>query len=525
MRLSFLIVAAVMAVISVFPGCTWNASLKNLDDTSSSLSSECDVDITTSKLCTVSSAGKIVTASMGSRVTSWRNPMSATTIVADIPNGYYASQMCYLEESNLIPANIKAGVSIFGVSGVYQGGTFQSLMASSALRDAGVLVAPSLAAQAMSSQMTLNSEVYTYAGVDLPSSGGFNYRDIPDFTKDDIGFLGASCKYASRPTNNCGLTQNTILERIADCAVKNISASSWDGASQCNGGEGLWKLVTKNGSNKEVWQDQRTRLLWSSVVGSSNWCQASGNTQQAVLTYGYTYNSSVGTPIVGNGTVGDLTAGSSAAIEQVTITFSSATMFSVSGSCGGGAITSGGLTPSAGSVVTWSRANYCNFTLTQGSTNFAADDVIVLYSSGAFITCEPGSFFLYQPLLPVSYCAEKSGLNAPVGENWTTPLYVSAKGNMGRTPTAQAPAVSWRLPSIGEYKLADVNGIRFVMPDMGSAGTVRAIVDNSVGSLGGEWASTSDSIYRYKSYTYEPSRGHINYADKSGNLNIRCVGR
>lgn len=358
----------------------------------------------------------------------------------------------------------------------------------------------------------------------MPISGGYNYRDIPDFSKDDDGFIGTSCKYAPRPTNDCGTTQNTITGRIADCAITNPTTAIWNGATQCNGGEGLWKLVTRNGANKEVWQDQRTGLLWSSIVGSSNWCQASGNTQQAALTYANSYNSSLGTPIVGNGKIGGLQSGSSAAIETVTIAFTSATTFTVSGNCGGGSITAGGLTASAGSTATWSRANYCSFTLTQGVVNFAANDTFVLYSSGAFISCEPGSFFLYQPLSPISYCAEGSGLNGSVGENWGSGIYLAAKGGMGKTATAQSPSVRWRLPTIKDYKLADVNGIRFVMPDMGTGGTSRPIPDGSIVGTS-EWTSTNGSVFKYKAYFFNSLNSFINYSDKSNNSNIRCIGR
>ena len=39
-------------------------------------------------------------------------------------------------------------------------------------------------------------------------------------------------------------------------------------------------MVTHDGLNKEVWQDQRTGLVWSSQVSTSaNWCTAAGNAQ------------------------------------------------------------------------------------------------------------------------------------------------------------------------------------------------------------------------------------------------------
>jgi hypothetical protein len=89
------------------------------------------------------------------------------------------------------------------------------------------------------------------------------------------------CTYAPRPANDCGTTQSTIAARINDCAAANPATSTWDGAAQCepNQFRGAWKLVARDGANKEVWQDQSTGLLWSSIVAQSvNWCQASGDT-------------------------------------------------------------------------------------------------------------------------------------------------------------------------------------------------------------------------------------------------------
>lgn len=629
-------------------GCTWNASIKNLDEASTGASSgdqegsmgpECDDDVATSVKCKVSSSGKIVTSTMGSSVTSWNNPTSSNTITAAIPTGYYASQMCYLQDTNLIPSNIKNGTSIFGVTGslqeaygacndnalnasqcstaasryvytsqyggrntncslganatacwtnatnqyvsgtlggnitgansslsatitagYYDGtttatmsdtnlvasniksgtsvfgvtgsyvGNFQTAMASSALRDAGVQVINNLTGQTTSNQITLDNEQNTYAGANLPTTGGYNYRDIPDMTKDDEGYDGTTCKYAARPASDCGTTQTTIAARIADCAIQNPSTSKWNGATQCSAGQGIWKLVTRNGANKEVWQDQRTGQIWSSTVTSAmNWCQVSGNTQMASLTYTNAYNNTAGTSIVGNGTIGSLSGGTTSAAETITITFTSSTAFTVSGAnCGGGAISSGGLTASAGSTVTWSRANYCSFTLTQGSTNFAVNDKFVLQSVNAdSYSCAPGATSGLQPASPISYCAEAASVNAPAGENWGAVVYMAAKGGMGKIATAQSPSVRWRLPSIYDYNIANANGIRFVMPDMGITGTNRPSSDGSIGSIGGniEWSSSLVSYDRSSAWYFDTYFGYVNSNYRNYSVSARCVGR
>lgn len=291
-------------------------------------------------------------------------------------------------------------------------------------------------------------------------------------------------------------------------------------------GQGSWKLVTRNGANKEVWQDQRTGQLWSSRVTSAmNWCQVSGNVQMSPVTYSNAYNNAAGTPISGNGTIGSISGGSSAAAETITITFTSATAFTVSGAnCGGGSISSGGLTTTAGSTVTWSRANYCSFTLTQGSTNFAVNDKFILQSvSAATHSCAPGAGSGLQPASPISYCAEVAGVNAPAGENWGTGVYMAAKGGMGKTTTAQSPSVRWRLPSIYDYNITNANGIRFVMPDMGIAGTNRPSIDGSVvGTI--EWSSSLVSYSRNLAW-YFLSNGYVTSYNRYFTISARCVGR
>lgn len=525
-----------MSLLSLMlSSCTWNASIKSLDDVSSASNSnqieECYDDIATSTLCKVSQSGKVVTSTLGSNVTSWNNPTQSNTVTAVIPNGYYSGQMCSFQDINLVAANIKNGTTIFGVTGSYTVNTsFQTLMASSALRDPGIEIISNLTGQTTSSQITLDSEQNTYAGIDLPTTGGYNYRDIPDVTKDDDGHSGTNCKYAPRPANDCGTTQNTIVGRIIDCAAQNPLTSTWNGATQCNGGEGVWKLVTRNGANKEVWQDQRTGQLWSSTVASAiNWCQASGNTQEIPPTFINSFNNAAGTPIIGNGTIGSMSSGATSNSETITITFSDATTFTVTGTggaggCQGGAI-SGGLTTTAGSTATYSKAGECSFTLTQGSTNFAANDKFTLHSvANATYSCLPGAASTQQPVSPVSYCAEDVGVNEPAGENWGAGVYMAAKGGMGKVASAQSPSVRWRLPTIRDYNIANANGISFVMPDMGIAGTSRPSTDTSIaGNM--EWASTVVAGSRYYAWYYQSNYSYLYYNFRNSSYSARCVGR
>lgn len=123
-------------------------------------------------------------------------------------------------------------------------------------------------------QMTLQEEFSL-------SSYAAGYREVPDINLDDDGLDNSTTiTIASTPLNPCGLTQNTVDNRISDCLVENGANATWDGATKGHGAEAKWKLVSLTASGKEVWRDERTQYLWSDVVTfGSNWCLAVGNAQ------------------------------------------------------------------------------------------------------------------------------------------------------------------------------------------------------------------------------------------------------
>ena len=300
-----------------------------------------------------------------------------------IPAGYYdGTKTATAADSSLTGSKIVSGSTIFGVSGIVP------QLASTASRDVNT------------TQLTQLQEATTYAGATLPAG----YRDVPDVTKDDDGYDNSSSpvvKVVRTSFSDCGTSQSTIASRIAHCAAKIGADATWDGAIKGTAGQGLWKLVTRNGASKEVWQDQRTGLLWSSKsVTDSEWCKASGNQQNHV-----------------------------------------------SGNCSS---------------------------------------------------------------ISTSYCAEVSPLTSAFGdETWATPTYAPAKGGMGANST---PSVRWRLPTIYDYKLADVNGIRFVMPDMGASGSV-------------EWSASLVSHDRSGAWSFDSSDGAVNLDLRSSTYSVRCVAR
>lgn len=125
----------------------------------------------------------------------------------------------------------------------------------------------------------LNKSLTIYGREIHRTPGNSVERDIPDLTIDDSGFArngGVNLQIPDTGTiTSCGITQNTIEARIADCNY------SWDGESKGKMGEGKWSLVTK-ANGKEVWRDDRTGLVWSELVnGVFSWCKASGNRENA----------------------------------------------------------------------------------------------------------------------------------------------------------------------------------------------------------------------------------------------------
>jgi hypothetical protein len=185
-------------------------------------------------------------------------------------------------------------------------------------------------------QLTQSAEVTTYAGTALPP----NYRDIPSITKDldnsTIGYCSApayltaaTCQgnpglkwggFCVAPTivdsancstnsytwvdNGSGCTArcspifpfsasvhaayqdcggngfSTIDAAIQDCVSRNGDTATWDGALLGTHGESIWKLVARRGTNKEVWRDLKTKLLWSTANGTRvTWCTTTGNQQ------------------------------------------------------------------------------------------------------------------------------------------------------------------------------------------------------------------------------------------------------
>lgn len=125
--------------------------------------------------------------------------------------------------------------------------------------------------------LTIPQEISKILSNDLPDN---LYRTIPLIEKDDEGSdkTVTTRTILGRPTVACGVgaTLAGIDSRITDCFQKNSDKSLWEGFRFGTSGEGTWKLVSLS-NNQEVWLDNMTGLVWSDVIITTNWCQATGN--------------------------------------------------------------------------------------------------------------------------------------------------------------------------------------------------------------------------------------------------------
>jgi hypothetical protein len=203
-----------------------------------------------------------------------------------------------LLETNLIAANIMNGVSIFGVTGTYTGPSAGlGAMISNMHREKGT------------AQWSMVTESSTNKGLAYTNSNS-GYRAVPDITKDDDGYKSQNVIYVDRTgwgATPCGTVQATIDARIANCSTVLGAEATWDGTVKGNAGQSVWKLVSRTGDvnaagrAREVWRDEKTGLLWSSLVSGAadnkvvktnggtgggtsvddntyiNWCKASGS--------------------------------------------------------------------------------------------------------------------------------------------------------------------------------------------------------------------------------------------------------
>lgn len=94
----------------------------------------------------------------------------------------------------------------------------------------------------------------------------------------------------------------------------------------------------------------------------------------------------------------------------------------------------------------------------------------------------------------------------------------AGKGGLTSTATATSPAVIWRLPTMHDWQVANVDGVRFVLPDIGALGTG--------GTIRAEWTATIKSRDRSMAWVFDFYEGGFSTAVRSQSdvVGARCVG-
>ncbi len=105
---------------------------------------------------------------------------------------------------------------------------------------------------------------------------------------------------------------------------------------------------------------------------------------------------------------------------------------------------------------------------------------------------------------PDSACTEDAGFT-------TSAAYNSMKGGMRLAATGSSPAISWRLPTANDYHQAELDGIRFALPNMANDFWTSTIVRPPF---------SSDALY----YSGDIAGGVV-ITSRNNVAGTRCVGR
>ena len=227
--------------------------------------------------------GNLMTGTMplGSGIIGTNASLSVT-----VAKGYYSgSQTATCADANLAAANIVTGVSIFGTAGT--AGSGFSYFSDSTANHSAIATGAKTAEQEYDNGTCSNASYTGRTACEAAAATWTptlmtNYRNVSDITIDTDSGGGTSVNRTGWGATTCGTSQNSIAARIANCAANGTIGpnATWDGTKLGISGAGMWKLVTRKGNQQEVWQDQKTLLLWSTLVATGvNWCVAAGNYQ------------------------------------------------------------------------------------------------------------------------------------------------------------------------------------------------------------------------------------------------------
>lgn len=137
--------------------------------------------------------------------------------------------------------------------------------------------------------------------------------------------------------------------------------------------------------------------------------------------------------------------------------------------------------------------NWCRGTGSSGGGPFAQADPSGYCTNGAN----------QNQTTPESWCTEATGLNTPSA-------YDSMKGGMRLAATSSSPSVVWRLPTKYDYALAEINGLRFTLPNL------------SFNFM----SATVSTLNRQSAWFYDADGGYFDAGFRNaGTYSMRCIGR
>lgn len=146
--------------------------------------------------------------------------------------------------------------------------------------------------------------------------------------------------------------------------------------------------------------------------------------------------------------------------------------------------------------------NWCK---ASGSSNNSGVSARYREADGSSICNQ--STYQNQTGLVISACVEETGFTSTDAS-----FNINGKANMGLSKT---PYIRWRIPTIYDYEIAEYNGIRFVMPDMGP---------NRTSALS-EWTGTMNSQARAEAWTFNSVDGSHRAINRTDIAGVRCLGR
>ena len=153
-------------------------------------------------------------------------------------------------------------------------------------------------------------------------------------------------------------------------------------------------------------------------------------------------------------------------------------------------------------TVGWTSIYY-NWFQAAGYSSNTSTIATTLYEgrANAGTDCDAGTAPC-QPAVPISVCAHASLLSNLNGiASYSTPDISYLKGNL------DVPSVVWRLPTLDDWKQADVNGIRKVLPNMDQF----------------FWTATSISYEHASAWMYDGSDGMLVKMYRYYENAVRCV--